>query len=72
MFLKILSRHQNNSFINIYLGQGIQSVVQNSAANNGNVVMMVQPGGSATNGTTAGTVSPSIQRIPLPGKSLMV
>ena len=30
--------------------------------------MMVQPGGSATNGTTAGTVSPSIQRIPLPGK----
>ena len=29
--------------------------------------MMVQPGGSATNGATAGTVSPSIQRIPLPG-----
>ena len=56
--------------IKIDPGQGLQSVVQNSAANNGNVVMMVQPGGSATNGTTAGTVSPSIQRIPLPGTFL--
>ena len=31
--------------------------------------MMVQPGG-ATNGTGTGTVSPSIQRIPLPGTFL--
>ena len=30
--------------------------------------MMVQPGSAATNGNTTGTVSPSIQRIPLPGK----
>merc|ERR1711997_1014397 len=52
-------------------GQGIQSVVQNSAANNGNVVMMVQPGGSTTNGTATGTVSPSIQRIPLPGPEML-
>ena len=52
-----------------YQGQGIHGVVQNSATNNGNVVMMVQPGG-ATNGTGTGTVSPSIQRIPLPGKFL--
>ena len=52
-----------------YQGQGIHGVVQNSATNNGNVVMMVQPGG-ATNGTGTGTVSPSIQRIPLPGTFL--
>ena len=32
--------------------------------------MMVQPGGSTTNGTATGTVSPSIQRIPLPGTSI--
>lgn len=55
----------------IQQGHGIHGVVQNSAAtNNGNVVMMVQPGG-ATNGTGAGTVSPSIQRIPLPGPELL-
>ena len=47
-----------------------QSVVQNSATNNGNVVMMVQPGGSASNGAATGTVSPSIQRIPLPGNDI--
>ena len=58
-------------FISIFhdhLGQGIHGVVQNSTTNNGNVVMMVQPGGAATNGNSTGTVSPSIQRIPLPGK----
>merc|ERR1712110_297229 len=54
----------------IQQGQGIHGVVQNSATNNGNVVMMVQPGG-ATNGTGTGTVSPSIQRIPLPGPELL-
>ena len=61
-----------NSFdlFSLHPGQGIQSVVQNSATNNGNVVMMVQPGGSQTNGTATGTVSPSIQRIPLPGKDI--
>ena len=51
-----------------YAGQGIHGVVQNSTTNNGNVVMMVQPGSAATNGSSTGTVSPSIQRIPLPGK----
>merc|ERR1711997_738392 len=54
----------------IQQGQGIHGVVQNSATNNGNVVMMVQPGG-ATNGTGTGTVSLSIQRIPLPGPELL-
>ena len=77
-FLKVLY-YQNihfllkllNSFDLFSLpGQGIQSVVQNSATNNGNVVMMVQPGGSQTNGTATGTVSPSIQRIPLPGNDI--
>merc|ERR1719219_1357845 len=32
---------------------------------------MVQPGSAATNGSTTGTVSPSIQRIPLPGPELL-
>lgn len=53
----------------IQQGQGIHGVVQNSATNNGNVVMMVQPG--ATNGNSTGTASPSIQRIPLPGPELL-
>merc|ERR1712001_647543 len=55
----------------IQQGQGIHGVVQNSTTNNGNVVMMVQPGSAATNGSTTGTVSPSIQRIPLPGPELL-
>merc|ERR1719219_2153135 len=32
---------------------------------------MVQPGSAATNGSSTGTVSPSIQRIPLPGPELL-
>merc|ERR1712020_602938 len=54
----------------IQQGQGIHGVVQNSATNNGNVVMMVQPGG-ATNVSGTGNASPSIQRIPLPGPELL-
>merc|ERR1712110_482744 len=54
----------------IQQGQGIHGVVQNSATNNGNVVMMVQPGG-ATNVNGTGNASPSIQRIPLPGPELL-
>merc|ERR1712165_150313 len=54
----------------IQQGQGIHGVVLNSTANNGNVVM-VQPGNAATNGSTTGTVSPAIQRIPLPGPEML-